>query len=104
MKKMRAAMFCVCTAVILTTAMSGYAQTCPGSPGCLDPNFGIGGTTITYIPATKPLTPGKSAIQSDGKILALVLVLPGDSFTNAIIRYNPDGTLDPSFGSGGIVI
>src|SRR4029079_11943967 len=37
------------------------------------------------------------------KVLAMVLVLPGDSFTNAVIRYNPDGTLDPSFGSGGIV-
>jgi uncharacterized delta-60 repeat protein len=80
-----------------------FAQACPGSTGCLDPTFGAGGTTLAYIPAIKPLTPGKSAKQSDGKVVQLILVLPGDSFSNAIVRYNSDGSLDSSFGSGGIV-
>jgi uncharacterized delta-60 repeat protein len=79
------------------------AQSCPGSPGCLDLTFGSGGTAVTYIPATKPLSGGQSAIQADGKIVLLLLVLPGDTFSNAIVRYNTDGSLDQSFGSGGIV-
>jgi len=103
MKRNVLTLFAVSIFLVFLSATATFSQTCPGGAGCLDPTFGIGGISTTYVPATKPLTSGKGAIQSDGKILAMKLVLPGDSFTNAVIRYNPDGTLDPSFGSGGIV-
>ncbi|MBK7934267.1 MAG: hypothetical protein KA956_05645 [Pyrinomonadaceae bacterium] len=90
--------------LIVVLSINARAQTCPGSPGCLDLTFGVGGTAATYIPTTTPLSPGKGAIQSDGKILAAVMVLPGSSnMTDVIIRYNPDGSLDTTFGNGGIV-
>jgi uncharacterized delta-60 repeat protein len=42
------------------------------------------------------------AIQPDGKILSAGhTVIPGRSFDFALVRYNPDGTLDPTFGWGG---
>lgn len=44
------------------------------------------------------------AVQSDGKIVAVGLG-PGTIEPNiAIVRYNPDGSLDSSFGSNGIVL
>jgi uncharacterized delta-60 repeat protein len=103
MKTRPLALSCFLALVFIASgAISIAAQGCPGAAGCLDPTFGAGGTTQTYIPAVKPLTPAKIAKQSDGKVVQLILVLPGDSFSNAIVRYNSDGSLDTSFGNGGI--
>src|SRR5215475_13090993 len=79
------------------------------APGDLDPTFGNGGIVIT----NRYNSNGNGfnlyaalamAIQPDGKI-----VVVGEGFTNytdswdfAVVRYNPDGSLDNSFG-GGIV-
>jgi uncharacterized delta-60 repeat protein len=78
--------------------------------GTLDTTFGSGGIVNTPVGVS-----GQSsfisglALQSDGKIVAvgeavcaLVTHLPDDSF--AVARYNPNGSLDPSFGNGGIVL
>jgi uncharacterized delta-60 repeat protein len=76
--------------------------------GSLDSSFGSGGKVITN------LAPAKSdddleavVIQSTGKILvggsAAPTVVTVDS-DFAVGRYNPDGTLDRSFGDGGIVL
>jgi len=68
------------------------------SNGTLDPSFGQGGEVITPIESRSK---AKSiAIQNDGKI-----VLGGGSkwFIN-LARYNTDGSLDTTFGDGGIVI
>src|SRR5919197_1391561 len=71
--------------------------------GTLDPTFGSAGTVRTSV---GPCDDYGSAVvvQSDGKIVA-----SGSSFfstncdnaTFTVARYNPDGTLDPSFGNAG---
>ncbi len=69
--------------------------------GQLDSTFGIGGKVITDILGTQNYIEGM-AIQPDGKIVAVGAASP-DIFTGdfALVRYNPDGSLDTSFGSGG---
>jgi uncharacterized delta-60 repeat protein len=41
-------------------------------------------------------------VQADGKILAFGSIYPGDPFL--LVRFNPDGSLDQSFGESGAVI
>jgi uncharacterized delta-60 repeat protein len=68
-------------------------------PGSLDTTFGTGGLVTTSF-TRKPLDSVSSvAVQTDGKIIAA-----GAITTNAeIARYNPNGTLDSTFGTGGKV-
>jgi len=70
--------------------------------GGLDPSFGTGGQVITNIASEDYAVDVE--IQPDGKIVA-----GGNSFGNAIsrralVRYRPDGSLDPEFGGGGIAL
>jgi uncharacterized delta-60 repeat protein len=67
--------------------------------GTLDPTFGTGGRVVTAISAglDDELT---TVIQPDGKIVA-VGDSPSPTWTWDVARYNPDGTPDTSFGSGG---
>jgi uncharacterized delta-60 repeat protein len=65
--------------------------------GTLDPSFGTGGMVFTDFGGQT--TGGKGAIQPDGKIV-VTGGAPGGQF---VARYLPDGTLDNSFGTGGIV-
>ena len=92
-------------ALLLCGGLTVFGQ----MPGDLDPTFGNGGIVIT----NRHNANGNGnnlygayamAIQADGKI-----VVVGEAFTNesdwwdfAVVRYNPDGSLDNSFG-GGIV-
>jgi uncharacterized delta-60 repeat protein len=76
------------------------------APGDLDPTFGSGGIVITRDSDIPQLDYSYAmAIQSDGKI---VVVGEGSAGTFnwdfAVVRYNPDGSLDRSFGGIGIVI
>ncbi|MDQ3712260.1 MAG: FG-GAP-like repeat-containing protein [Acidobacteriota bacterium] len=76
-------------------------NTCTIIPGDLDPSFGPGGITITAIGASSQAN--ATVIQPDGKI-----IVAGTSFGNpdsgfALARYNTDGTLDNTFGTGGKV-
>ncbi len=76
------------------------------APGDLDPTFGSGGIVITRDSNFTQLDYSYAmAIQSDGKI---VVVGEGSAGTFnwdfAVVRYNPDGSLDGSFGGIGIVI
>jgi uncharacterized delta-60 repeat protein len=88
-------------AVVIFSGSFAHAQSCPGAAGCLDAAFGSGGLSTTYAPSTG-IFPNKGAAQSDGKILALIK-LSGSAYTDAVIRYNQDGTLDPGFGNGGML-
>jgi uncharacterized delta-60 repeat protein len=70
--------------------------------GQLDPTFGTGGRVITSIGPEDDM-PGGMALQADGK-----LVVVGSSFNLnptrddfSVVRYLPNGTLDPSFSSDG---
>lgn len=70
--------------------------------GQFDPEFGVGGVVVTDFGdrgAAKSI-----AVQPDGKIL--VRGQTGDEFAGdgfALVRYHSDGSLDTTFGDGGIV-
>ena len=68
--------------------------------GTLDSSFGSGGKVITAINNYGGY--GKSvAVQSDGKIVVAGECSNSRDNDFAVARYNPNGTLDVSFGTGG---
>jgi uncharacterized delta-60 repeat protein len=73
--------------------------------GTLDPSFDGDGKVITdMIPGGIVQETAKAvAIQPDGKIVVVGDTRVGLPFAFALARYNPDGTLDSSFGNGGKV-
>lgn len=81
--------------------VSGTWRVTQAANGDLDPTFGNGGKVVTdFSSSTDWLS--RIAIQPDGKIIAIGDTHP--SHRGALSRYNPDGTLDPTFGNGGKVI
>jgi uncharacterized delta-60 repeat protein len=68
----------------------------------LDPTFGTGGTVTTLI--SKHTFGRTAALQSDGKMVVAGDSYDGSNYEFTLVRYNPDGTLDPTFGSAGAVI
>ena len=79
-------------------AGSDFAVVRYNPDGTLDTGFGTNGIVITSISAGSDQA-NDVVIQPDGKI-----VLAGTSSGSfALVRYNSNGTLDSSFGSGGIV-
>jgi uncharacterized delta-60 repeat protein len=80
---------------------SHYALARFAGDGSLDGGFGSGGKVTTDI--VNPDYAHAVAIQSDGKIVAAGSAHPLlDDF--CVVRYNSDGTLDTTFGSGGKVV
>jgi uncharacterized delta-60 repeat protein len=72
--------------------------------GSLDSNFGTSGKVITDFVQENDEAYGV-ALQSDGKIVVAGISSSGAStYDFAVVRYNPDGSLDSNFGSGGKVI
>jgi len=65
--------------------------------GELDPSFGKHGRMLTAIPGHDICIANAVALQADEKIV--VAGTAGDDF--AVVRYNPDGAIDTSFGTGG---
>jgi uncharacterized delta-60 repeat protein len=91
------------------TSATSFALARYGADGTLDATFGTGGKISA--PFTTPAGGGSAAIeaialQPDGKIVVAGSVLwdPATGLTvHALARYLADGSLDPSFGSGGWV-
>ena len=85
--------------VLASTSL--YGQT----PSGLDAGFGAGGKVITEFGGT---TSGDwasgVAVQPDGKVVAAGQTNVNGPTDFALARYYPNGTLDPSFGTGGKVI
>ncbi|QQS36615.1 MAG: T9SS type A sorting domain-containing protein [Ignavibacteriales bacterium] len=75
----------------------------PFSPGVIDSTFGVGGITSTTIQSFSTLW--DAALQSDDKIVTVGFSSPGLNSDNefSLARYNSDGTLDNTFGTGGVV-
>ena len=69
--------------------------------GALDASFGTGGIVTTGFGVSAEAT--SAVVQADGKIVAagFANLDGGESF--ALARYNSDGTLDTTFGTGGKV-
>jgi uncharacterized delta-60 repeat protein len=71
--------------------------------GSLDSTFGNNGVvTIRFVPGATDDRIFELALQSDGKIVAAGEVDTAKWF--ALARFNPDGSLDTSFGDGGKVM
>ena len=87
-----------------TSAFSQTGDCFNQLPGCLDPGFGVNGRVTT--------PPG---MQVNGVVIQTVageerIVVVGKTYATkrtpaswVVVRYLPNGSLDPSFGSGGIV-
>src|SRR5438094_2375528 len=72
--------------------------------GTLDNTFGVGGKVRTDFPGLAAV-PSSVVIQPDGKIVVAGGAFPLFTFLGnfEVVRYNPNGSLDTSFGNGGIV-
>jgi len=69
--------------------------------GSLDPTFGQGGKVVLDLGATSEAF--KVALQPDLKIVAVGDSRPQNSLDFTIVRLNPDGSLDNTFGTNGVV-
>ena len=75
------------------------------SNGTLDTSFGTNGRTKTDLGDGFQDDSSGVAVQADGKLVAVGAALPNSfDLDFALIRYNPTGTLDTTFGSGGKVV
>lgn len=84
--------------VLLALSCNAYAQ-----PGVPDSTFSLDGKVITAIGNADEY--GRSvAIQADGKIVVAGYSDTGSGYDFVLIRYNDDGTLDNTFGTGGMVL
>ncbi|MFE9222983.1 hypothetical protein ACFYN3_42940 [Streptomyces lavendulae] len=79
------------------------------SDGTLDTSFGTGGTVITQLTGNSDEARDVQ-VQNNGKIVISGVQNTTTSFptdpvngSNLVARYNSNGTLDSSFGSGGLV-
>jgi uncharacterized delta-60 repeat protein len=67
--------------------------------GSLDLSFGTGGRVTT-----PPNASGRAGLlQPDGRIIAVGRPTPFNAGPIVVARYNPDGSLDPTFGGDGVV-
>src|SRR6266542_226493 len=71
--------------------------------GSLDASFGTGGWVMTHFGSGTGTGVGALARQPDGKVVAAGGASNGTDTDFALARYNPNGSLDTSFGTGGKV-
>ena len=91
------------TAITLAFVVSG--QMVLAVDGDLDPTFGTDGKVLTDFDHSTDIA-NAVAIQADGKLVVVGTTYQDNDFSNedfAVARYNPDGTLDKTFGAGGKV-
>lgn len=84
-------------------AESSFALARYQANGSLDSSFGVGGIRTTNLPTTLHDLRAV-AIQTDGKIVVAGSAFNGFQTNFALARYHESGSLDTSFGVGGIVI
>ena len=92
--------------VVAGASGSDFALTRYNTDGSLDATFGAGGRVHTDFPTGKGGLGNALVIQTDGKIVVAGSASdPSGSFNSvfALIRYNSDGTLDPTFNGSGRV-
>jgi uncharacterized delta-60 repeat protein len=93
---------------LVAVALTGALALCvavsevSANPGDLDPTFGTGGKVTTAIGGDKDFA-WAVAIQADGRIVAAGETWNGADLDFGLVRYNEDGTLDGTFGTGGKV-
>ena len=89
---------------LLVGQVAALSPSANATPGDLDPSFGTGGKVLTEIPPDFIAQAQALVLQPDSKILA-VGSAPGGRGVSifALARYDPDGSLDSTFGGGGVV-
>jgi uncharacterized delta-60 repeat protein len=92
------------TVVAAMVSVVAFAMPSVAAPGQLDPSFGVGGTVITEFPSSYSGARAV-AVQADGRVVAAGFAHTNDSIASdfALTRYQVDGTLDATFGTGGRV-
>ncbi len=93
----------VTAAIVLTWFIS--PQVARAAAGDLDATFGTGGMVTTDINRSTDIA-NAVAVQADGKLVVVGQTYKQNDFSNedfVVTRYNPDGTLDTTFGRGGKV-
>jgi uncharacterized delta-60 repeat protein len=94
------------------TSAANFALARYNSDGTLDSSFGSGGKVITDITpdahdgsgADEFADFGLDTVNGTTKIVAAGLTDTSAGSREALVRYNPNGSLDSSFGSGGVII
>jgi len=87
--------------LLLSSQMSYVAEAASGD---LDSSFGMGGVVRTDFFGLTDEVRG-IALQSDNRVVAVgTVVTPAFGSSFGLARYNPNGSLDLTFGSGGKVI
>jgi uncharacterized delta-60 repeat protein len=86
-------------ACLVAILVSPSAQ---ATPGTLDPSFGVGGKVTTLIGPTYDQA-SALVLQPDGKLVAAGISYNGSDRDFAVVRYNPNGSLDTSFNGTGKV-
>src|SRR6266550_4991852 len=96
---------CVIVCAIVVTVLSGLLYRAMADGGALDSGFGAGGKTATDFAGASEDEAFAVAIQPDGRIVVAGRTHTANQYDykGALARYNVDGTLDTSFGSGGKV-
>jgi uncharacterized delta-60 repeat protein len=93
------AVFCLFVAACALTVSAALA-----GAGDLDPSFGGDGTVLTGFEAGSHEGASAVAVQPDGKIVVVGSTTSVAVSEFALVRYEPDGSLDPAFGAGGRVV
>src|SRR6266511_1903342 len=81
----------------------GFAVARYNANGSLDSSFGTGGKVTTGFGGSQGAWIDGIALQKDGKIVAAGQGRSGTTAAFGLARYNANGSLDTSFGSGGLV-
>jgi uncharacterized delta-60 repeat protein len=93
----------ICASALMVLIMS--EQIAQAADGDLDPTFGTDGKVLTDFNQSTDIA-NAVAIQADGKLVVAGTTYRDNDFSTedfAVARYNPDGTLDKTFGVGGKV-
>jgi uncharacterized delta-60 repeat protein len=97
--RVRRGLFVCFTTLVALTVNVRVAQ---ATDGGVDPTFGSNGRVLTDFSNSEDFL-DRVAVQSDGKIVAIGTSDAPSYGRFALARYNPDGSLDLTFGLGGKV-
>jgi uncharacterized delta-60 repeat protein len=90
-------------AIAISLSAASYADPLPGT---LDLNFGSAGIVTTNVQSSAVQSSNNlmyaGRVLSSGKLMALGSVYGDTQPSIAVVRYNKNGSLDQSFGTGGI--
>jgi uncharacterized delta-60 repeat protein len=102
MKRLALPIVSVLAATLVAAPLGAPAHAGDGGPGALDASFGNDGVVVTDLGALE--TGNAIAVGTRIVVAATVQTDFVSGSDQALVSYLLDGTLDPSFGSGGVVV